>query len=150
MELSSKLIALFSAALGIIAPGCQNDLDKPCMYGTPYADYEIKGLVTNEENEPLENIEVTIGYKETTQGEFFPLRMEPLYTGKDGKFQSDIFNTFPGTYLTLKFEDKEGIYQARTASGTFKFVEDKKKDNPWYAGRATAEVNVKLTKQLEE
>lgn len=144
MKLSPKLAALFSAALGFVTPGCVF----PCMYGSPYADYEIKGLVTDMDDNPLENIEVVLG-RTTGDGEFYNIGEAPLYTGKDGKFTVQFKDDAMST-ISMKIGDNNRTYYPEIVTEQCIFEKNKKKKDSWYEGKATVEVNVKLTKRLAE
>jgi len=133
--------------------GCEkNGLDE---YGTPNADYTVKGSVVNKEDgKPIEGIRV--GYNpETVYGAMYGVMPTP-YSPKDyvttnakGEF-TITENTFPVSDQTMPVyvEDidgeKNGLFQSDTLQVDFSNANQTKKAKSWYAGEFTVTVNVEL------
>ena len=140
MKLSSKIITIASSILGVTVAGCGGS---ECMYGTPNADYEIKGIVTDTENIPLEGIKVSVGDIYGNFDDNTPLP-PTLYTSSNGKFEVK-YKAFPfsGKKMKLRFSDDNGIYKTKYEEAAIKYTG---KSNAWYHGKAIIDVSVKLSK----
>lgn len=72
--------------------------DVPCMYGTPYVEFSIKGRVTDTEERPLQGIEVSM-----EDG------MQKVLTAEDGSFYyGGEMTAFELEEMTLTFTDVDG------------------------------------------
>ena len=123
------------------------------MYGAVYADYTIKGAVTNEADEPLSGIRIrspwTVNYNDTT----YTVREDTVYTDANGEFtyQTDCLQR--GEYdIPLLIEDIDGeanggSHAPDSVSVSFKDTELTGGDE-WYLGRAEKEITIQL-KQKE-
>lgn len=135
---SSRFLAFLCSVLGISVMACNGD--EPEMYGTPMADYEVKGLVTDTEGTPIEGIRVKIGASST---EFFHGQgLDKLYTGKDGKYNVE-FTQFPASRIYVSFSDENGVYEGLIDYAEVKYTG---KSDAWYKGRAEIEINAKLSR----
>lgn len=102
-------------------------------YGTPNADFEIKGKVTDTNNKPIKGIQV-----------YHPdsFVSDTVYTEADGTFEIS-FNTFPPTNdeINLTFADIDGTengeYVDKTESIALTQTTDSK--DSWYHGQYSAE-----------
>ena len=88
-------------ALGIIAAmigvSCGEIIIK-CEYGTPHADFEIKGRVTDVSGTPIKGIAVTVD-------ETYPA--DSAFTAADGTYVLS-GGMFPQETLTIAFDDIDG------------------------------------------
>ena len=142
MLLSSMLVLLgFSS--------CSNNSNKddiyPLEYGSPSADYIFKGTVTNEDNLPIQNIQVITDLKDFNNAS---IKKDTIYTDAKGEFQKEL-KTFPAIKsATVKFTDVDdtlnGSYQ--NATMTVAPTRTKKRDG-WYLGEFTFTANQKLKKK---
>lgn len=142
MSLSPKLVALFSAILGISATSC-NSFDAPAMYGCPHADYDIKGTVTDDEGSPLEGISI-----EATNTKGYHVTIPELCTtktDKDGSYKLK-FNTSVLERIDIHFVDEAGEYADETKTFSVKFTDG---DGSWFIGTAFVTADAKL-KKLEK
>ena len=109
--------------------GVFTNCDKPLEYGTPYADYEIKGVVTNIENaQPIPGIRV-----------IHQNHRDTIYTDAEGKYAFN-YERWLFEYFNLKIEDIDGEDNGgdfRTQEIVVKVTEkDKvKAGEGWYAGK---------------
>jgi len=127
-------------------------------YGTPHADYTVKGAVVNKATgKPIEGIRVGYGCESCVV-------VVPAYgviptpyvlkshitTNAKGEFKlTDSF--FPGEFQTLPVyvEDidgeKNGLFQSEILQVDFSKAEHSGKPKGWYGGEYTVTVNVELT-----
>lgn len=131
-----KLCASMLSLLGISS--C--DLIMRCEYGTPNADYQIKGKVTDMENNPIEGILVN-------NDSIF--QTEETYTKADGTFEIS-FKAFPpsdDSKIDLTFTDVDGAENGEFADKTESISVTKTEEGSgsWYEGLFTAnDVTVKM------
>lgn len=111
-----------------------------CEYGTPNADYQIKGKVTDMENNPIEGIQVN------HQDSF---DTDVAYTKADGTFEIS-FNAFPpskDSKIDLTFTDADGTENGEFADKTenISVTQAEEGSGSWYEGMYTAtDVTVKM------
>ena len=141
-----KFLEYILAFLGFA--GCNIIGDQAEAYGTPHAEFEVKGVVTDGEN-PIENVQVKLisghhGYEwEVAKADT---------TDKEGQFLLhfgyDIFDTL---HLKVTTTDLNNTYQNDTSEIDFLWKElkgsKKKKNDDWYEGKATKTVNFTLTEK---
>ncbi|MBR5433477.1 MAG: radical SAM-associated putative lipoprotein [Bacteroidales bacterium] len=141
-----KLLNFILAILGFA--GC-NVLGGGEEYGTPYASFKVKGVVTDGKN-PIENVKVKLieMYHENEYD-----RAEPDITDSQGRFEiksgSEIFDTLR---LKIVASDLNNNYQNDTANVEFywKELSGKKKDEKWYSGSAERTVNFTLKEKNDK
>ena len=106
-------------------------------YGSPYASYEVKGKVTDQQGEPIQGIQVTCD----------ALYMEPVFTESDGSYAL-YGDGFPREKIQVTFEDVDGeenggLFAARSVSAETRQVQDG--EGNWDFGVYEAEVNAELS-----
>ena len=138
LKTSNSLFAAILALFGVSS--CeQGDLYGPPyadsgLYGCPQSEYiEVTGTVTNEAEQPIENIQVVSqwddGYiKDTTytdQNGNFELRRDGLYPNRDIKlYFNDIDGTANGSYqndsadVHITYSNGDGNWNAGVGHGT--------------------------------
>ena len=135
------LLRLFRCLLPILGFALVESCAKD-MYGCPYADFQLKGMVTDEEGVPIEGIKVHV----SGVNEDYPAVSE-CYTDSKGGYVLTDFDLHFYDYLHLKFEDIDGP----SNGGEFETheidvpVEQTEKADGWYEGafRAGADVELK-------
>ena len=151
--LTVKWCAMISALLGMLgfaACGSKED-DCPlppraggsfsfidnnvCLYGQPYAVFEAKGAVFNEDGEAVEGVNVYVRdhYGDTTK------------TDQDGKFVFYSDNIIPRDYW-LMTEDPSGIYEADSVIVLTRF----EGGSGWYKGSCVTTQDFTLKKKPAE
>jgi putative lipoprotein (rSAM/lipoprotein system) len=111
-------------------------------YGSPYADYTIKGKVTNEQGAAIPGIQIeVVKYKIEDYQE-----VDTVYSQSNGDFVWK--RTYDFVYeLDIIATDidgeKNGSYETNMSSVTFK-EEDMKGGKSWYQGKAEKEITIKL------
>ena len=128
-----KIIVLFLSSLGVLT-GCGSHLDE---YGMPHASFELKGTVTDNVTQPIQNIRVVrpFGYEDIYGG----IPGDTIYTDKDGKY-AFAFEGFPSQKYQLKFEDIDGeenggLFQTKEIEGEFTQTDLVEKGKGWYDGK---------------
>lgn len=133
----NRCLAAVLAVLGFQTTGCAKKYGvmEPAEYGTPWADYQVQGKVTNQEQAPLKDIQVVLefpkygGYSDT------------LYTDENGeyKFEGDFL---PTDSVSVTANDTAGVYASESKKEAFSY--DRKDADRWYEGVGSAEVNFEL------
>lgn len=139
-RISTLLSRLCATGLAVLGFGCASDNSD--MYGTPIGSFEIKGIVTDENNNPIGNAEVRVTAPELPSG---------VYSMATAKTDSQGNYTAQGTDLPLKnlkvvCLPGESLLNADSTSVEVKYVKDKHDKNEWNVGKAEATVNFKLKK----
>lgn len=111
-----------------------------CMYGTPHADFKIKGAITSEDGNPINKAEIIMKHP----GVNYPL-VDPLYADEDGVYGAEYSNWFDYK-VRIVCKDPTGTYKSDSTDIVLEF---KGKRDTWYIGKAEAEVNFKLKKKEE-
>ena len=125
-------------------------------YGTPHADYTVKGSVVNKATgKPIEGIRV--GY--STEAIAYPMYgtiptpyipKSHVLTNSKGEFKlTDSFFPEKDIKLPVYVEDidgeKNGVFQSKYLQVDFSKAEQTKKSKGWYEGEYTVTVTVELT-----
>ena len=126
-----------------LVPAC--DIIVPCMYGTPNADWSVKGKVVDEQGKPVAGLQVVLGnqYENSEQviydQDYWPL--DTLKTGTDGIYAVDQ-SGFPLNYLRIDVHDIDGEAGGGEFSDASLILHDIKFEDGkgWYEGHA--EINV--------
>lgn len=138
----ARLFALFLVLLGFSA--CSSGEDPLDMYGTPVAEFNIKGKVVDSENpeKGLPGIQVLVRSRKTDYN-----RADTLYTDAEGEFihQKDWGDWEPRIICIDKVNEE---YRKDSVEVEYKKVKDGK--GPWNEGIYEAEALVKMKKQVKE
>lgn len=106
-------------------------------YGSPYAEFEVKGKVTDQQGEPIAGIQVTCD----------AVDMQPEYTDSEGMYTL-YGNGFPREKIQITFEDIDGEENGGTFAGktmTAEVALVQEGDDRWNFGTYQAEVNAELS-----
>ncbi|MBO5267177.1 MAG: radical SAM-associated putative lipoprotein [Muribaculaceae bacterium] len=139
--LLSAVLALlgFSACDSITGGG-----DEPVMYGTPYGDYEISGLVTDEASTPLSNMRVIVSSADSKGVGYRHYDADTVYTDEQGHYMvKNEGHSFSNRQVYC--EDPAGVYEADSTVVKL----DYKGGSGWYQGEAVATADLKLKKKAE-
>ncbi len=134
----NRCLAAVLAVLGFQTTGCAMKygvVEPTVEYGTPWADYQVQGKVTDQEQAPLKDIQVVLefskygGYSDT------------LYTDENGeyKFQNDFL---PIDSVSVTANDTAGVYASESKKEALSY--DRKDADTWYRAVGSAEVNFEL------
>lgn len=130
------------ALLGVSAAGCDLIGVGRVEYGCPYADFEVKGKVTDALRDlPLQGIRVS------ATDEFGQNKYAAVTTDSEGRFEL-LWSDFPDETVTLLVEDVDGPDNGGTfAPQTFsvQLEQTEAGDGDWYEGRYSAtDVTVRM------
>ena len=141
---------LLLALLGISSCGEINNEDDPfnqlLMYGTPSAQYSVKGKVTDEKGEAIQGLQVILGkryYDDSSviwDQHYFPI--DTLTTDSNGVYQYDSGTVFPIENLQIDVNDIDGTAgggEFNSATTVVKNIEYKG-GSSWYLGKADIKV----------
>ena len=150
-----KLNWTLAGIIGMLGfSGCKKDSEENelvCEYGTPHADYTVKGAVINKSTgTPIEGIRVEY----TTTDASPPMFNPPNHVLTNTKGEYKLTNRFfPHENLTLPIavEDVNGsLYQSEILQVNFKDAEHSGKPTHWYKGEYTVNMNIELTEIEKE
>ena len=143
------LIGSLLAMLGI-GTGCISKYGAPpvvCEYGAPYVELTVKGVVTDENDNPLSHIQMDLKYEsEGTILNYFGDDVH-FYTDANGQWQ---IRTDIDDYGLALWHDSVWVFATDTsdvyAPDSIKapLTVDRTQQNEWKTGVATAETDFKL------
>lgn len=152
--------SLLTAVLGILGfSGCgENDGidDRPDMYGTPYGDFQISGIVSDEEGAPVDSARVISrahkfdGNDHDTENGYMvhdEWYNDTVYTDAKGHYLLEKSGLIPYGAVMVVVQDPKGGYES-----TYREVKlDYKGESydGWYVGKAEATVDFTLKKKEE-
>lgn len=147
--------AMLLALLGI--GGCQDlpeEEEMRLMYGTPTAQFSVKGKVTDEKGNAIQGLQVILGNRfydnssVTYDHHYFPV--DTLTTDSDGVYQFESSRIFPIENLQVDVNDIDGAAgggEFNSATTVVRNIEYKD-GNGWYRGKADIKVSdIKLEKK---
>ncbi len=145
--------AMLLALLGI--GGCSeiNGINNMAMYGTPTADWSVKGKVLDPDGKPVAGIQVILGnHFEDGPGVIYDnhyIPIDTVNTGVDGSFSYQKHG-FPIEHLQIDTHDIDGEAgggEFQDATILVRNIEYKDKKG-WYVGKADISVpDIKLKKK---
>ena len=135
------------AGLALLGFGCSDGGDYPLMYGSPIADFEVKGSVTDAEGNAVKDAEVRVTAPDAPSG---------VYSiGKDTTNVSGSYNVSedrrigsPSAKVKVVCVPADDSLEADSTVVTLKKVSDG--DGDWYCGKGEATVNFSLKKKTAE
>ncbi len=135
------------AGLALLGFGCSDGGDYPLMYGSPIADFEVKGSVTDAEGNAVKDAEVRVTAPDAPSG---------VYSiGKDTTNVSGSYNVSedrrigsPSEKVKVVCVPADDSLEADSTVVTLKKVSDG--DGDWYCGKGEATVNFSLKKKTAE
>jgi len=148
--------AVLTAILSLLGYSCSFDEPEEygpiIMYGTPHADYIIKGQVTDETGTSVKGIKTSLKQIYKTETETYIIGIDSVQTGVSGNYLLK-YDGMQQTNIKLIVEDIDG----ETNGGEFlsdtidinydKAVQTTKGDNHWYSGTYEIAQDVKLKKK---
>lgn len=136
----SKVIShLCTVLLALLGYNCS--FEPKMMYGTPTGSFEVKGRVTDKENNPVKNAEITLRPVQRVYGYY---EIASVTSGSDGKF---IINTSfePLDSVWIACNPADYTYLPETVKMPVEYHYDKEhKKDAWYVGHAEITVNFEL------
>ena len=143
--------AVLAALLSMLGYGCSSS-DEPVEYGTPHADYMIKGQVTDEAGNPIQGIKTSVkNIFVDGEGEVYVNPIDSVRTDVSGSYQ--LKTDWPHESSKIILEDIDGEANGGEFFGDTldvaydKAVKTKDGDGRWYNGAYEITQNVKLKKK---
>lgn len=137
--------AVLAALLSMLGYGCSSS-DEPVEYGTPHADYIIKGQVTDEAGNPIQGINVKAPYGSYLSSQFAQI----VETDAAGKFTLKEFSSQKGHEIVFEDVDGEangGLFKSETIHVETLPKTQTEKGSGWYRGKFDVQADVKLKKK---
>lgn len=139
-----KIITKSLSILGFTIPmfGC----DAPVMYGTPWADYEVKGKVLDADGDPIKGIKVSL-----IEDQYNSQSTQSL---ENGTFKVSL-GTIPFDKLKLTAQDIDGAenggeFEEKTVELDFSKIEYTGDKDAWYWGKKSLEQDIVLEEKSDE
>ncbi len=141
-KLNSWLNILLTSLLGLMGYGC----DPMVKYGVPTGDLKLEGKVSNENNEPLQNIQVLHrpGWKDGAGTMYWSGPQDTLYTDSNGMFYLQYKFEMPMQYSKIIAHDTAGVYASDSIETSVRFSGG---DGDWYEGHAELKADFVLKKK---
>lgn len=142
MRLVGALLTAVLAVLGLSS--CNGEY----MYGTPHADFEISGIVTDEEGDPMEGVRVISRSRRdagegTDYGYSTTIDCDTAYTDAKGHYLIERTDVFGPKWVFVLAEDPEGGYGPEYEELHLKYQGG---DHDWYDGKAVVTADFVLKK----
>lgn len=145
---------VLAGLLTLLGFSCSSDLDNDddliCEYGSPHANYEIKGKVTDRLNNSIPNIQIELRDSVPSRGW---AHCDTIYTNSAGEFvwQTGEFPgmTFKLTAIDTDDESNGGLFARDTSFVSFKNAKYVGGDGRWNSGTATMEPLIVMDKYVD-
>lgn len=146
--MKTKILNRFNAILAFLIgllgfTGCERFIR--CEYGVPTADFTLEGQVTNDEEEPLQNIQIVSqrGWKDGAGTQYWEEYSDTLYTDSVGRFYRS-YRDMPYEYYRIIANDTAHVYASDTIEATVSYSG---RSGTWYEGQATLTADFVLKKK---
>lgn len=128
------LFALLLGLVGVGTSGCW----QVCMYGSPCAEWEVKGKVVDEAGAPISGLQVVLGNR--TNGDFY-YSLDTLQTNAEGIYQIASGGA-PISNLQVDVHDIDGDQHGafRDTTVVVRDLQYDEGDGAWYIGRVAIDV----------
>ena len=152
-----KRLGFFAMLLALLGIGSCSEINNNnmAMYGTPAADWSVKGKVLDPDGKPIAGIQVILGkHSEDSPSVIWDVHYRPidtLVTGADGSYSYQQHG-FPLEHLQIDTRDIDGTAgggEFQDATLLIRNIEYKDPDyDGWYVGKADiAAPDIKLKKK---
>mgnify|MGYP003310211746 CR=1 FL=1 len=113
--LGGVLSLLGFSSCGDVINGLDDPFNGVCLYGSPYAMYDVKGAVLNTEGKKLEGMKVTV--KQVCQDDvwYMSCPLDTLRTDNKGEYESNKRWSGYNETMRIVVEDPNGVYAADSA-----------------------------------
>ena len=129
--------------------GVDDPFNPVCLYGQPYAIYNVKGTVLSEEGDKLEGIQMTLKsiyyHEDKEYQQVWWMEKKPT-TDKEGQYEYSGEAYSPNTTLRIVAEDPKGDYAADSTDVTLTVTKEGK--DTWCQGTMTGSADFTL-KRIE-
>ncbi|WP_297906911.1 radical SAM-associated putative lipoprotein [uncultured Parabacteroides sp.] len=153
LKLLKKANYILASLLMLLGFSCSNEEGGgSCEYGTPYANFQIKGKVVDTNENPIPNAQIRINQNDADVYSYGWLHTDTIKTDANGEFEwkkSD-FPILRYRLITEDIDDEKngGQFASDTTQVTFGSEEFTGGDN-WYAGSASKEIKITLKKYVD-
>jgi len=142
----NRIIAFFLAILGF-ASSCRDSFMAD-MYGSPYADYIVKGkIVSEKDNSSIKGIQISVSASLGANTS----STEALFSDANGNY-SVMYKEYGITQINLRFSDADGVengsYQSVDTLMTFSKSDLTGKVSNYFMGSSEKVLNIKLKPKL--
>lgn len=144
LSVTNKVLAGILTLLGFSMVSCNTEEE----YGSPYAEYEIKGKVVNEEGKAIPGIQVVLTETPSYTSSSYAY-CDTLQSGNKGEFNRNVGIHSVGNDQKFELrakdidgEDNGGLFEEETTEVLFKKEDLKGASGNWYYGKATKEVTI--------
>ena len=131
----NAILAFLLTLLGFTA--CESP---KCEYGVPHADFDVSGEITDQDDQPLENIQVRV---RDEWGNTYPAE----YTDIDGAYRIINEETFPSDSMDIIVRDTAGVYESDSVRIKTDYDLSGVVEGGWYQGQATIHHDFQLRKK---
>lgn len=149
---------LVTAILGVLGfSSCEEGgldleiIERPAMYGAPYADFKSLGTVKDEAGKPIEGIRVAVSQTwRNSDDSILWIEADTVYTDTKGSYLLEKNHVrLPGE-LQIVFEDIDGADNGgefKSAEVTPHAIRASEGDKGWYQGLYEAKADIVLYKK---
>lgn len=155
-----RKLGLFSMLLALLGVGCDavNEVIgiTELMYGSRSAHFSVKGKVTDESGNPIQNIEVSLHGVMNYDGQDYavPSNHQPVKTDTKGTYLIEMSSITAYTTVQINANDIDGSANGgefasdSLRNSTYVFIKDKKDKDSWSIGTADITMpDIKLKKK---
>ena len=137
-KLLSRVNALIAFVLGLFGFGCVS-----CVkYGVPHADFDLSGNISNQESQPVSNIQVRLKDARSLAP------VGEVYSDAEGMYHLAANDLFTMNEVDILVTDTAGIYASDSVRVTVVYSkEGVNKNDRWDEGKATIHHDFQLKKQ---
>ena len=153
MKTGGFLYVACSSALALLGFGScdENGVEE---YGTPHADFSIKGAVQSTDGKAIQGIKVSLlDTHNATSTDEIPDTLGTVYSDEKGMYSIEK-EAFPKEELTVTAEDvdgeKNGSYEKKSVSFKISQKDYKGGGKSWYNGKVEKDINLQLDKKKDE
>ena len=131
-----RAFGFFSMLLALLGVGCEKIEEigiVEVMYGSPSAHFSVKGKVTDESGNPIQNIQVNLYGVTSFQGQDYavPKNHQPVKTDTKGTYVIETGGIIPYTTIQVNVKDTDGSANGgefasdSLRNSSFTFIKDK-------------------------
>jgi len=108
------------------------------MYGVPYASFDVSGTITDEDHQPLKDIQVKVGY--------LGIKSNPIYSDAKGNYGFQSRDGEEIDSVDIIVTDTAGVYESDSVRVAAEYI---KLDQPegWKTGETTVHKDFQLKKK---
>jgi len=153
----ARALGIFSLLLAFLGVGCEELGIVEVMYGSPSAHFSVKGKVTDEQGNPIQNLDVSFhGVISNEEGQTMvvPNSYIPVKTDTKGTYVIETGGIIPYTTIQVNVKDTDGSANGgefasdSLRNSTYVFIKDKKDKDSWSIGTADITMpDIKLKKK---